>query len=405
MNRVAESLSKLQEYCEAEDFKGWDPYDGLNSRIFNAVPLLKNSALCRLIMIQFLKLSPVNLRRAAIISKDYNTKGIALFLSGYCNLYEAVTLNPTLQLYFGNPEQLLDKIEHLAHLLMDIRSNGNYHGACWGYEFGWQSRAFYLPPYTPTVVVTAFAVDALLRTYQITNRPEYLDLALSSERFILEDLNRIPKSDGFMFSYSPLDKRAVYNATLLGSKTLTAIYKYKNEDRLINRISQSVRPVLSMQNPDGSFPHSDQVGNKWRDNLHTGFKLESLVCCNRILRDEAIERAIEKGYAHWISNFFNRETGIALYYENDSINSTVDLHCVAQAIPTLYHLDKLGKELPLAEKAINWAIDNMQSADGAFYYRKKGNRLNKIKYMRWPNAWMLYGMSLYLKYISENGKN
>ena len=47
----------------------------------------------------------------------------------------------------------------------------------------------------------------------------------------------------------------------------------------------------------------------------------------------------------------------------------------------------------------------MQSPDGAFYYSKKGNRLNKIKYMRWPNAWMFYGMSFYLKYISENGKN
>ena len=405
MNRVVESLSKLQKYCEAEDFKGWDPYDGLNSRVFNAVPLLKNSALSRLIMIQFFKRSPVNLRRVGMIPKDYNPKAIALFLSGYCNLYEAVIANPALQLGLESPEQLLGKINYLAHLLMDIRSKGNYHGACWGYEFGWQSKAFYLPAYTPTVVVTAFAVDALLRAYQVTRRSEYLDLALSSEGFILEDLNRIPKSVGFMFSYSPLDKRAVYNATLLGSKTLTAVYKYKNEVGLMNQIAQSVRPVLSTQNPDGSFPHSDQVGNKWRDNFHTGFKLESLVHCNRILCDAAVESAIEQGYAHWISNFFDRETGIALYYDNDSINSTVDLHCLAQAIPTLYHLNKLGNELPLVEKTINWAIDNMQSHDGAFYYRKKGNRLNKIKYMRWPNAWMFYGMSFYLKYISENGEN
>ena len=405
MNRVVESLSKLQKYCEAEDFKGWDPYDGLNSRVFNAVPLLKNSALSRLIMIQFFKRSPVNLRRVGMIPKDYNPKAIALFLSGYCNLYEAVIANPALQLGLESPEQLLGKINYLAHLLMDISSKGNYHGACWGYEFGWQSKAFYLPACTPTVVVTAFAVDALLRAYQVTRRSEYLDLALSSEGFILEDLNRIPKSVGFMFSYSPLDKRAVYNATLLGSKTLTAVYKYKNEVGLMNQIAQSVRPVLSTQNPDGSFPHSDQVGNKWRDNFHTGFKLESLGHCNRILCDAAVERAIEKGYAHWISNFFDRETGIALYYDNDSINSTVDLHCLAQAIPTLYHLNKLGNELPLVEKTINWAIDNMQSHDGAFYYRKKGNRLNKIKYMRWPNAWMFYGMSFYLKYISENGEN
>ncbi|MDE6038677.1 MAG: delta-aminolevulinic acid dehydratase, partial [Paramuribaculum sp.] len=62
MNQVVESLLNLQNRCEADNFKGWDPYDGLNSRIFNALPLLKNSALCRLIMIQLFKRNPVNLR-------------------------------------------------------------------------------------------------------------------------------------------------------------------------------------------------------------------------------------------------------------------------------------------------------------------------------------------------------
>ncbi|MBD5305370.1 MAG: delta-aminolevulinic acid dehydratase [Bacteroides sp.] len=405
MNRIVESLAKLQKYCESEDFKGWDPYDGLNSRIFNAIPLLKNSAICRLAMIQLFKRNPINLRRFALIPKDYNPKGIALILTGYCNIYDAVIENPTLQQRLGSPEQVLKKIVKLSQLLVDIRSKGNYHGACWGYEFGWQSKAFYLPAYTPTVVVTSFAVDALFRAYQITRCQKYLDLALSSEKFILNDLNRINKSEGYMFSYSPLDNRAVYNATLLGTKTLTAIYEYKQEKRLMEQITMSIRSVLSIQNPDGSFPHSDQVGNKWRDNFHTGFKLESLARCNRILGDDAIQEALEKGYKHWIVKFFNRESGICLYYDNDNINSSIDLHCLAQAIPTLYYLNQLGNELPLVEKSIKWAIDNMQSSDGGFYYRRKGDRLNKIKYMRWPNAWMFYGMSFYLKYICENGKN
>ena len=46
---------KLRNYCQKEQFKGWDPYDGLNSKLFQTLPLLKNSAICRLIIIQGFK--------------------------------------------------------------------------------------------------------------------------------------------------------------------------------------------------------------------------------------------------------------------------------------------------------------------------------------------------------------
>lgn len=41
MNDIADAFYKLKIYCETEHFKGWDPYDGLNSKIFQAIPLLK----------------------------------------------------------------------------------------------------------------------------------------------------------------------------------------------------------------------------------------------------------------------------------------------------------------------------------------------------------------------------
>lgn len=47
MNDIADAFYKLKIYCETEHFKGWDPYDGLNSKIFQAIPLLKKSVLCR----------------------------------------------------------------------------------------------------------------------------------------------------------------------------------------------------------------------------------------------------------------------------------------------------------------------------------------------------------------------
>ena len=87
MNQIV-SLSKLKRYCESECFKGWDPYDGLNSKMFQAIPFLRKSAICRLMVIQGFKRCPVNLRPLAIVPKEYNAKGIGLFLQGYCNLYK-----------------------------------------------------------------------------------------------------------------------------------------------------------------------------------------------------------------------------------------------------------------------------------------------------------------------------
>ena len=64
---ATDSLSSLKSYCESEQFKGWDPYDGLNSKVFQALPFLKNSALCRLVVIQGFKRSPINFRKIAMV--------------------------------------------------------------------------------------------------------------------------------------------------------------------------------------------------------------------------------------------------------------------------------------------------------------------------------------------------
>ena len=42
---IIDSFVKLKEYCEKEEYKGWDPYDGLNSKVFQAIPFLKHSSI------------------------------------------------------------------------------------------------------------------------------------------------------------------------------------------------------------------------------------------------------------------------------------------------------------------------------------------------------------------------
>lgn len=392
-SNILSSFSSLKSYCESEKFLGWDPYDGLNSKIFQALPI-KNWSFARMAWIQLFKRSPINLRDLFLVPKGFNSKGLALLLNGYCNLYHiAISGNEE----FGSIHDLEKIIIQLADQLITMQ-NFNYSGSCWGYNFDWQSKAFFLPENTPTIVATSFVVEALLKAYEITKKDIYYNVAVSSAEFIKKDLNRIQKPDGtYMFSYSPLDNRAVYNATLLASKTLALIYNYTKEKELKNLSFNSVKAVCNMQNEDGSFPHSDQVGQNWRDSFHTGFKLEGIQYYKIYCEDDTFDLNLKKGFDYWVKNYFDHNTGFSYYYDRGNKPTLVDLHCAGQSLSTFYNLNQFDAHKNLIEKITSWAINNMQDVEGYFYFQMKNGKLNKIQYMRWPNAWMFYGLSYFLR--------
>jgi len=56
----------------------------------------------------------------------------------------------------------------------------------------------------------------------------------------------------------------------------------------------------------------------------------------------------------------------------------------------------------LAIRICRSAIENMQSKNGYFFYRQGRFFKNRIAYMRWSQAWMLYALAILLEKI--NGK-
>ena len=219
---VLKSFERLEEYCRNENFKGWDPFDGLNSRLFQSIPLFSKNRFAKLVWIQSFKRSPINLRKITGVKKDYNSKALGLFLSGYCNLY------------VNEPKkEYLEKINFFSSKLLALQ-NTEWSGSCWGYNFDWQARAFFQPKNTPTVVASVFVASALLDAYEITKNEKLLKTARSTCDFILKDLNRNYNNEGnFSFSYSPLDKSVVFNASLLGSRLLARVYSFTGENELI----------------------------------------------------------------------------------------------------------------------------------------------------------------------------
>lgn len=394
MHKVINSFRLLKEYCENEGFKGWDPYDGLNSKVFQALPFLKKSAICRLVVIQGFKRCPVNLRRLALVPKEYNAKGIGLFLSGYCNLYNAVKANPKLAESLGSPDSLKSRINELAELLISLQSKG-YSGACWGYNFDWQARRLFLfPKFTPTVVASNFCATALMEAYEITREKRYLEIALSAANFVINDLHRTEYKDGFLFSYSPLQGNdTVFNASLLGSRMLSFCYKYTGNEEYRKLAEQSIKACCSGQKPNGAWVYGMLPVQSWVDSFHTGYNLDALIAYQELTGDNKYRKYIEKGFEFYIQNFFEAN-GMPKYYDNRTYS--IDIHCSGQLLVTLARLHKIEEYKEIVEKVIEWTICNMQNRKGYFYYQLKPGISSKISYMRWSNAFMFNAMSHYL---------
>lgn len=382
MNHINSIFRLLKQYIEKESFKGYDPFDGLNSAFFQAIPLIRDNSFCRLAWLQLFKRSPINLRLLFGVKKGYNLKGLGLFLSGYCQLYK-----------LERNKEDLDTIHFLIQLIKE-NINNDYSGCCWGYNFDWQARAFFQPKGTPSVVVTSYVACSLLDAYEIIEDKELLDIARSACDFVLNDLQKSSETDTTIcFSYSPLDNTEVYNASLLGGRLLSRVYKYSKENILIQTARKTVQFACDNQNEDGSWAYSPLSYHSWIDNFHTGYNLECIYTYQENSGDTSFEKNIKKGLAYYLKTFFEA-SGRPKYYSNNTY--PIDLHNTAQLIVMSSKLGIFTKNKNIIDKVLSWSIDNMfNSRKGYFYYYKEKYFTIKTPYIRWIQAWMFLALSIY----------
>jgi hypothetical protein len=83
---IQAAYDQLFSWCQEHDFAGHDPFDALNSRVFQSTPLAQ-SRNARLIWTQLVKRSPADVRNVIRVPAERNAKGIALFtLAQACKL-------------------------------------------------------------------------------------------------------------------------------------------------------------------------------------------------------------------------------------------------------------------------------------------------------------------------------
>jgi peptidoglycan/xylan/chitin deacetylase (PgdA/CDA1 family) len=369
------SFQALVDYCKRNDFVGWDVFDGLNSRIFLNSPFYR-SKLLRLAWIQFFKRSPVNFRRLAFVPQGSNPKGLALFAMSFM----AVDNMPEAKV-------LLDRLQ-------GMKCEG-YDGISWGYNFAWQARAFYVPKGKPTMVTTVFVANAFLDYYDITGDIEALGIAINCCEFILHNLVLFEEEEKLCFGYIPREEARIHNANMLGAALLGRVYSYTFRPELLEKSRKAMQYSLDALNKDFSWPYGELHHHQFIDNFHTGFIRVALKDWMDACDEYKWEDKLQNAYRYFLDNFWQQD-GCPKYYHNALY--PIDIHCSAQGMVTCERLkDYDSRSMDMAYKIGRWAITNMHDRAGYFYYQKTKFFTNTIPYIRWSQAWMMYGLSKLLK--------
>jgi hypothetical protein len=367
------AYDQLLIWCRDRNFAGHDPFDALNSAVFQATPLA-NSRNARFIWTQLVKRSPIDLRAVTRVPSQKNAKGLALFALA------------TLKNSETDARQLLSNLN-------DLKVEG-YSGAAWGYNFDWQSRNFFAPRGTPTIVPTAFAARAFIED---ADNPASLQIARSVCDFILRDLPRaVDTETETCFSYTPNDNTQIFNASLLAAEVLASVGKLTGETKLCSIATRAARYVVNHQHDDGSWSYGTETAQSWIDNFHTAYILFSL---KRIIEAcpgaDEFQSSLEQGVRYWKSNFFLAE-GWPKYYHDDPYPA--DAHAAASAIVTLVECRELDEtSLTMAQDVARWTIQNLRDERGFFYYQRRRFYTIRKPYMRWTQAWMLYALARLLE--------
>lgn len=345
---VQEAVERIRAWGEARDWRGYDPYDGLNSPLAQFVPW----RFPRRVLTQTVKLSPVNLRPLLGIRPARNQKAIGLVAAGYARLGER-----------SEAERWLDWLV-ASHL-------GEGETMAWGYHFPVQTRVFAYPANAPNTIATSFVAQALLDGCEFLGLAKYRNPARSAARF-LETQMLLRSERGTFFRYLLGEDELVHNANVLAAAVLARTARVLDEPDWLEPARAALPVTLAAQRADGSWPYA-RGSHSWVDNFHTAYVLEALAAF-----PEA-SRALEAGLRYWQRELFLPD-GTPKFFNDRTY--PVDAHCYAQAIDTCLAVG----DLVHARRQAKLLVDRMLDPAGYVHFQQWSRWTNRVPLIRWSTA-------------------
>ena len=381
--KLEQSIQHAIAWVEAHDYRAYDPGDGCNAFLHG---LTFNQLFLERLLQQAVYRAPVNLRPLLGIQPHTSTKGMGYMAWGYLKMYRAT-----------GAERYRERALHCLDWLMKNRSQTSKE-FCWGNHFSFSTRAGKIPKGEPTIVWSSLIGLAFLEAAETLNTPRFLDVARSVCDWILA-LPREETPEGSCLSYVAFKQSSIHNANLLGGALLACVGSQTGDSAALEVARQAMRYSGSRQRPDGAWFYGEEPKYLWIDSFHTGYNLDSLRRYTKATGDRSFEEQMRRGLAFFKQNFFEPD-GCPRYYHDQKF--PVDIQCAAQAVDTLaFFADTDPEALPLAQKVAAWTIEQMQDADGHFYYRDLGWTKVKTPMLHWGQGTMIKGLSHLLLRMAE----
>ena len=151
-----------------------------------------------------------------------------------------------------------------------------------------------------------------------------------------------------------------------------------------------MRRVVDAQQRDGSWAYGTRGHHGFVDGFHTGYVLD-LLDRFRAAGVDGLDDAIACGWAFYRKACFD-DAGIPRSYAGRG--GYLDAHAVAQAMASLCRFGDLAGAIHVAE----WAVQTLYDRKRDVFYAGIGllGRDRRF-YMRWTQAWMVWGLSIVIE--------
>ncbi|MCS2724524.1 hypothetical protein NXW08_14205 [Bacteroides uniformis] len=384
-----EVIDKLITHIQKEKYKGYDPYDTLNSFI----PFKLFGSFVQAAAIQFQLRNPINIRKIIGIKKEYSVKSLGLILHAYAILYSRYP-----------SKELLVEMNFLFDLIYSLRRIDNrFKGWFWAvhYPIVWKGRN--RPKFDPSSVLASTIFEGVFEYYRITNNEKAKEVLLGIAEFIQNCIPTTETEHGKCYSYTTTSSDIIFNANAFVCEVLAKCYFLTHDKQFQRDAIKSLNFTVYHQKKNGSWMYRyypDSGKEKNQIDFHQGFILNSLneAIHYLSLEDKKYIDAIKKGYDFYINKQFTKDgRGMWRY----PVLYPIDIHNQAVGIITFSKMStysSLSKDV--TSEIIEYTLSNLYNKKkGYFYYQKRKFFTNRIDYIRWNQSWMLLALAYYIKSI------
>ncbi len=299
---VEESLDRVEHWVESQDYRGYEPFDGLSSWFR---PLTFGNLLGERLLLQLIRQSPINLRPIMGVKPKDSTKGRGYMASGYLLRYRT-TGN---KVFLAKAEACLD--------WLDNHKAGKYEKHSWSNHFDFSSRGGSYSKDDPIIVWTCLIGFAYLEAYELAGEKRWLEISDSICGWIM-DLPREETPQGSCISYLAHLQSSIHNSNMLGAAMLARTAQHTDNRQYFEVARSAMQYSCSRQLSDGAWWYGEDPKYHWIDNFHTGYNLDSLKVYIESTGDETWRPNLKKGLAYYKQHFFE-DDGCPKYLPRSSL--------------------------------------------------------------------------------------